>query len=138
MPGKPPGPLVLGVLRVLKQHGELSRLEISHLLGVSRFTASAVISRMAKPQKTLPKRVFIRDWVYDADINVPTRVYPRAVYALGDYPDVPKPPPSSGAENSRRWRDRERHRVNSVFMWAQPRKTRVEMRKSLASKFDLP
>ena len=127
MPGKPPGPLVLGVIRALKKHHELTRAELCMVMGVTRFEASSVVSRMNKAHKLVPKRIYIKRWVYDDDTG--SRYYPKSVYALGNLPDVPKPKPLSAAEVSKRWREKERFRVNSVFMWAQPRKVRYAMRR---------
>lgn len=127
MSGKPPGPLVLGVLRALKQHHELTRAELCVILGVNRFSGSAVISRMAKKQKTVGKRVYVKYWVHDDGAR--TRRYPKAVYALGPWPDAPKPSPKTQAENSRAWREKEKSRVSSVFAWGRSRQARAAIRR---------
>jgi hypothetical protein len=127
MPGQPPGPLVRGVLRVLAEHGELTRAEMCHHLGMSRFLISSVVSRLNRKCKTVPKRIYIKRWVHEDDTT--TRLYPKSVYAIGDLPDAKKPKPRSAKENSRKWRENERNRVNSVFMWAQPRKVRHAIRR---------
>lgn len=127
MHGKPPGPLVLGVLAALQEHHELTRAEICRIMGTSRFLASSVISRLNRELPTLPKRIYVVRWVHDDDTAA--RNYPRAVYALGNLPDAKKPKPKPAKENSRRWREKERNQVNSVFMWAQPRRVRAAVRR---------
>jgi hypothetical protein len=127
MPGKPPGPIVLGVIAVLEREGEATTAEIAKLLSCSRFGCSSVVLRMRKATKMLPKRIYVVRWVYTDDSG--GRHYPRAVLALGDKRDAPKPPPKTNAQKLVEYRARERHRVNSVFMWAQPSRARMAARR---------
>ena len=127
MPGKPPGPLVLGIVRILQREGEATMAELAKMLGVPRFDASSVVSRMRKPCKTLPKRIYVVRWTRHDDSG--GRSYPRAVLALGDKPDAPRPKPKPNKESTAEYRANERHRVNSVFMWAQPRRVRHATRR---------
>jgi hypothetical protein len=126
VPGKPPGPIVLGVIEVLEREGEATMAEIAKALGRSRFDCSQVVSRMRKPTKMLPKRLYIVRWVYTDDSG--GRPYPRAVMALGDKRDAPKPKPKTHAQIRVEYRARERHRVNSVWQWAAPRRLRQAQR----------
>ena len=75
---------------------------------------SAVISRMTKPTKTMPKRLYICGWIEDAEGE---RRYPRAVYDLGDRPDAKRKPLETLAEKRRRWNRYRQARatMNSVF-----------------------
>lgn len=127
MPGKPPGPLVLGVLSVLEQEGEATMAEIAKTLGVHRFDCSSVVSRMRKATKTLPKRIYVTRWTRHDESG--GRSYLRAVLAIGDKPDAKRPPAKTSSECSAEYRSKERHRVSSVFMWAQPRRVRLESRR---------
>jgi len=126
MPGKPPGPLVLGVVAALEQEGEATMAELAKLLGLHRFDCSSVVSRMRKATKMLPKRIYVTRWVYEDDSG--GRHYPRAVLALGDKRDAPKPKPKTHAQIRVEYRARERHRVNSVWQWAAPRRLRQAQR----------
>jgi len=127
MPGKPPGPMVLGVIRVLEQHKELTRAEICMLLGVRREVGASVVSRMSKWHKTVGKRIYITNWVDDD--STCSRRYLKAVYALGRAPNRPKPAPKSPAEASRDWRAKEKTRVNSVWAWGRSRQERAATRR---------
>lgn len=49
---------------------------------------SAVLCRLMHATKTMPKRIRVVRWIYEADGE---RTYPRAVYELGDKPDARKP-----------------------------------------------
>lgn len=118
--GKPAGPIVLGILATLEEHGPMTREEIASFMECDRSLVSPVLSRLNRKLKTRPKRVYITAWRRDRSL---TRLYLRAVYAIGNKPDKKKPPPDPGAAN-RRYRDRNRVQVNSVFALAQVGRTR--------------
>jgi hypothetical protein len=128
MPGKPPGPLVLAITAALEHEGEATMAELAKIIGLHRFDCSSVVSRMRKPCKMLPKRIYVKRWVRDDDSG--GRSYLRAVLALGDAPDAPKPKAKPNKESTAEYRAKERHRVNSVFMWAQPRRVREAARRN--------
>lgn len=126
MAGKPPGPIVRGILAYLGEVGEATRAELMLALGLEKTKCGAVVSRLNKKLKSRPKRLYIVRYVYTDDSN--GRTYPRAVYALGDLPDARRPKPDRAAV-AKRYRNRERHRVSDVFQWAQPRRVRHQLRK---------
>jgi len=68
---------------------------------------------MTKPGRKLPKRLYIKSYVYDQEGE---RFYPRAVYDLGDKPDAKKPK-SDKLKVKRRYiaRRKMRYATNSVF-----------------------
>lgn len=105
------GELVDQILVALKDYGPMTRAELCLILKCNKINVASVVSRLHRDLPTLPKRIYIRDWQYDAEGG---RRYPRAVYAIGHATDCPKPQ-SSKAENSRRYRASKRLRVNSVF-----------------------
>lgn len=109
------GETVARVLKALQDLGPMTRVEIERELGAERRTVSPVISRMNKPTKTGPKRLFISGYVLDDSDGV-TRRYPRAVFDIGDKPDAKKPEPDI-AENKRRYMQKQKSHVlmNSVF-----------------------
>ena len=88
MRGKPPGPLVLGIVAALEKHGRLTRVQLCRIVSIGKRNASCVLSRMTKATKVLPKRIYVVDYVFE---DYQGRRYPRAVYALGDKPDAPYP-----------------------------------------------
>ena len=97
-----PGSVPSQILALLREHGPMTRLALSDLLpGVSRCTLTKDIGylRTAKTKYggRKPKRVFIIRWDVD-DALGESMVYPRPVYALGNRPDAPKPPPKTQAE----------------------------------------
>ena len=126
MSGKPPGHIVLGILRHLEEVGEATRAEMMQALDLEKGECGSVVSRLNKKLPTRPKRIYVLRYVYTDDTN--GRYYPRAVYALGDGEDARKPK-STRLSIMRRYRERERHRVSSVFQWTQPRRVRQQQRK---------
>lgn len=84
------GVTTLRMLDALEQHGPMTRSELCAHLGLDRQTAASIVSRLTKPSKRPlgPKRVYICDWRDDEEGQ---RKYLRAVYALGDKPDKPRP-----------------------------------------------
>lgn len=101
------------ILGVLNEIGPMTRVEMGSHLEMDRQNLSAVVTRMNRPGKTYPKRIYIMGYVFD---NGSDRRYPRAVYALGDKPDVRRPK-SDVKANKRRYRAalKSRMTMNSVF-----------------------
>jgi hypothetical protein len=117
------GELVAMILNALHECGPMSRAEIELHLKHNKQATASVLSRLHKPTAHAGKRIYIREWIYDAERG---RRYPRPVYAVGDLEDRPKPKPSHAA-NLKRHLEAKRKRVNSVFALGQafstPRKT---------------
>lgn len=110
------GEIVQKITDVLQELGPMTRIDICTELGIDRMNVSAVITRMAKPTPTMPKRVYISHYIHDVE---GARNYPRAVYALGDKDDAKKPKRDRQKllESKRRYKDRIRklNTMNSVF-----------------------
>lgn len=115
------GSTVAAIIAALDECGPMTRAELSAHLGKDRTLVSAVVTRMARPTKDgQPKRLHVTNFVYDHEGS---RRYPRAVYALGSYPDARKPKPDK-AENKRRYDESRRlQQASSVFTFGQPRRT---------------
>lgn len=115
------GYLVQQIEKALSELGAMTGAELCQELGVEKAELSAVVSRMAKASKTLPKRLYIVG--YTSEHETHDRRYPRAIYALGDLPDTPKPKPSR-IDNVRRYNANKRKRLtgNSVFNLGLPRR----------------
>lgn len=124
------GSVAARILMALEEHGPMTRAEVGKALGVGRTAVSAVITRMRMPTKTLPKRIYIMSYVYEAD---GLRYYPRAVYAVGDQRDARKPKASRKTVR-RRYDERVRMRMtgNSIFNWGQPRSEYLKRQRALA------
>jgi hypothetical protein len=115
------GYLVQQIEKALSDLGAMTGAELCQELGVEKAELSAVVSRMAKASKTLPKRLYIVGYTFEHETH--GRRYPRAIYALGDLPDTPKPKPSR-IDNVRRYNANKRKRLtgNSVFNLGLPRR----------------
>lgn len=101
------------ILDTLRDFGPMTRAELEHYMGMPHAALSGLTTSLRKATKTLPKRIHITEWVYDQEGQ---RRYPRAVLALGNYPDAKKPV-RDVKENQRRFRIKKRKQlaVNSVF-----------------------
>ena len=107
------GDWVRQILQVLADFGPMTRGQVCRELGSTVHVAGRVLHRLAKPSRRHPKRVHISGWVRDDDVG---RKYLRAVYALGDKPDAPKPRIDVNKEKWWSQRDRvARRRTASVF-----------------------
>ena len=115
------GYLVQQIEKALSDLGSMTGAELCQELGVEKSELSAVVSRMAKPSKTMPKRLYVVGYTFEHETH--DRRYPRAVYALGDLEDKPKPKPNR-KETVRRYNDNKRKRLtgNSVFNLGLPRR----------------
>ena len=115
------GYLVQQIEKALSELGAMTGAELCQELGVEKAELSAVVSRMAKASKTLPKRLYIVGYTFEHETH-DTR-YPRAIYALGDLLDKPKPKPNR-LDNVRRYSANKRKRLtgNSVFNLGLPRR----------------
>lgn len=123
MSGKPPGPIVLGILALLERDGPMTRAGLCRALGRPKLEVASVVSRLNRTLKSVPKRIYICGYVYDEEGS--RIAYPRALYDLGDKPDVKRPGPDRKAV-AKRWRDSTRQRVSSVWEFAMSRRVRDE------------
>lgn len=120
--------MTIQIEKLFEEHGEMTRHEVCDAMGIDRMYISAILSRMCKPGKTLPKRLHVVRYVYDQEGE---RRYPRAVYALGDKPDAPRPKPNV-KEVRKRYRSnlRKRMTTNSVFNLALTQREYLALRKA--------
>ena len=120
------GELSALIINAIDQLGPMTRIELQAHISEGAGGVSSVLSRLRKPQKTTPKRVYIKTFVHDQEN---ARTYPRAVYALGDKPDA-KRPRMSRLEIRRRYdaKRKKRYTMNSVFNLS---KTRDQIRYEL-------
>ena len=126
MSGKPPGPIVLGVLALLAEHGPMTRAEVCQHLGRERDEVAAVMTRLGRRLPTVPRRIHVAGYVHEVDQG---RRYPRAQYALGDRPDARKPKPDKAAVAAR-YRERNKGLVVSVFDLGRPGRGRRRLIRS--------
>lgn len=104
---------VIDTLATLAQLGEITAMELAEHLDIGRKDAHAVLRRMNQRTKAGLKRIHIVRYIHDHE---GARMYPRAVYALGDLPDAPRPKSSVKAIKRRYYqRLKSRTLTNSVF-----------------------
>ena len=121
------GSMVKKIEDLLRYHGQLTSAEICAELDATRSLGGAILTRMNKELRRTPKRIYKVRYIYEHEGQ---RRYPRAVYALGDLPDAKKPK-SNVLANSKRWRDRSKKRVASVFHLGLTREQKKLLRKSI-------
>lgn len=101
------------ILRMLGEYGPMTRSEICLHLGMAKEDIASCVSRLARNAPRAGKRIHVTGYVYDMEGE---RRYPRAVYALGDHPDKPKPKCNPLEVKRRYWARRKgRMTANSVF-----------------------
>lgn len=106
------------VKKALAEHDEsgLTTREVAKLCGLTRDQAAALIRCLHTKTPRFPeKRVYIYYWRETGEQG--EKVYPRAVYRLGNARDTPKPPPKPGSKKSREYRTRQqaKNQTTSVF-----------------------
>lgn len=107
------GFIVREILRMLEEEGPMTRAEICKRLGRAKDEIAAIVSRLHRRSPVAGKRIYIREYVHDMEGE---RMYPRAVYALGDKPDARRPIPDPKAVKRRYWaRSQLKKKANSVF-----------------------
>ncbi|CAB5220272.1 hypothetical protein UFOVP236_15 [uncultured Caudovirales phage] len=126
------GETATAILVSLKNFGPMTRKEMCDHLGLDRMNVSAIMTRLTKRTQLAGKRIYIKAYVYDSEGE---RRYPRAIYALGDKPDVKKPK-SNPKENKRRYLAglQMRYKTNSVFNLAMTRRQYQEQKNNSTAK----
>lgn len=94
------------VKAALSEHGPMTAHELAEELNANLRSVQSAICRLRR------RRSGIRIAAYRYD-----GVYPRALFELGAMRDAKRPPKPTAAENSRKYRERGRLRIASVFEW---------------------
>lgn len=91
----------------------MTRAELTAHMKICHKVVAATLSHMKRKSKTLGKRVYVKEYVYD---DAKLRYYPRAVYALGCLPDA-KRPKSDPTISQVKYREKiiGRFKMNNVF-----------------------
>lgn len=98
-------PNVANVLALLKEHGPMTGAELaSFFMPHLKRNVSRVVSDIRA--RAGEKKIYIKEWVHKSELS--EKFYPRAVYALGNKPDAPKPRRLTGAQVTERYRQRMR------------------------------
>lgn len=115
------GSLVQQIEAALTDIGPMTSAELCQELGLEKGDLSSIISRMCRSHKQNPKRLYVSAYTFEHETH--DKRYPRAIYALGDLPDKPKPKPSR-KEIVKRYNENKRKRMtgNSVFNLGLPRR----------------
>ena len=116
MPGRNKGEygsIVAGILDTLRDFGPMTATELCREMGCKRSQFSAVIYRMSRPTKTIPKRLYICGWTHDDEKG---RRYPRAIFDIGSGKDAKAVLDSKIDVNRRSYSQKRMRNVsNSVF-----------------------
>ena len=101
------------IQEALKEYGPMTRAEIDDVLKLDKKSTARCISDLMADSPNFGKRIHIIRWVYD---HCGSRLYPRAVYALGNKKDFEKPKRDNKAVQ-KKYRDKKRRMLttNSVF-----------------------
>lgn len=97
------------VLAAIEEGGPMSSIELAEYLG---WHISFARSAVAYCRKKEPKVLYIKSYSRNEDHG---KLYPRAVYALGDLPDHPKPKKLKRKILNARHRAKKRKLISSVF-----------------------
>lgn len=126
---RPWGDTTTRILALLQDVGPMTRSEVCRHLGLEREDCAAIMSRLLRPTKRPegPPRLHVSAWIFDEEGQ---RYYPRAVYSLGNGPNVRKPKVKRN-EVSKRYRERVKFKVASVFDLGLTRRQQRERRQSL-------
>lgn len=101
------------IMAHLRDIGPATKAQLAVELGLITDSTSSILSYMHKGTKRLPKCIYIKSWENYQDGK---KNYPRAVYALGQAKDAPKPKPDLLArDRARKAAAQERRRTNFVF-----------------------
>ena len=100
------------ILDAIERDGPMTRKQVCRAIGRDRQEVASVVSRLSKPLKTMPKRLFICDWVNDDEGE---KTFPRAVYDIGDRPNKKRPPLKSNTQHQREYRLKKKLKVSSIF-----------------------
>jgi len=101
------------ILDAVAEYGPMTTREICDLLGLDILRSGSLVARLSVARKLVPKRLYIERWILDAEGQ---KLYPRAVYALGDKPCAKRPKPDR-VSVQRRYRQKlySKYKANSVF-----------------------
>jgi len=110
------------ILDALGYIGPMTGAEISQEINYPIRRTHGITQRLRKELPKRPKRIYVKDYVFDDD---GARRYPRPVFALGDLPDKPKPK-SDPKEIRARYEAKKKLKVNSVWMLGWSREKRRE------------
>ena len=115
-------PVTSLMLDALAEFGPMTAAELCSAVGRTHKQGAKAVSLLTKPSKQLPKRAYVYSYTFD---GIGERRYPRAVYALGDKRDNPKPKPDPTATR-RRWSESKQARVNSVWSLGLTKEQRIK------------
>jgi hypothetical protein len=97
------------VLRLLAEHGPMTRAEIQEEIGASMGYASQLLHRLHRRLGIIHIKAYRKtNTGYYRDRPIP-------LYALGAGKDAPKPPHKTASQSCHEYRERKRRKVASVF-----------------------
>lgn len=105
------------IISLLEAQGPMTQREIAEELGIHIDTLRGYIGSLRQRR---PGVLYVHSYRRDEDGG---RLYPRALWAVGDKPDAKRPPKLSKQVYNKRGKDRMKSRVASVFHLAYVNKT---------------
>lgn len=108
-----PGTKRAVIFDALRDYGPMTMAELVDLTGIDKYNSAAILQGLNTPSARKAKRVYIVRYVFDHE---GARRYPRAVYAVGDLPNAPKPK-SNGKAIRQRYRAAKKTRMKSNFVF---------------------
>lgn len=94
------GELSQRVLQLLAEVGPLSRADICRHLQRSKYEISSVVTRLNRRGARAGKRIYVLHYVHEMEGE---KRHPRAIYALGDKEDAPRPGADNKGTKQRYW-----------------------------------
>ena len=101
------------IMRALRDIGPMTTASLAIELNVDIDCLAQTVFGLRKRTKAFSRRIYIKGWVYTQDGS--DLKYPRALYALGNRADAPKPPRITNAEHKKKVRTSKTAMVCSVF-----------------------
>lgn len=97
------------ILDLLAEHGPMTMRELADDIGIGADLLRCYVGSLRQRR---PGVIYIHSYRRDEDGG---RLYPRALWALGNKPDATRPPKLTHTEYNKRARAKARARVASVF-----------------------
>lgn len=101
------------ILDALRTYGPMTIADIAIEVKGERSSVQRLVGHLHNETKTLPKRIYIKDWTYE---QLGERNYLRALYAVGAKKDTPPPRKKTSAEKTKvSYENRKSATLTSVF-----------------------
>lgn len=110
------GNVTESVAAILRERGPMTRAQAEQILGRERKHLASAFARMNRQDENGVRRIRIIGWIKEAPGE---RIFPRAIYALGNGQNVPRP-------------ERTPRKITNAKHW-QARKQRLAAQEAIAA-----